>query len=317
MSVAVARWLVFAYHTFGARALEALLARGERVVAVVTHADDPAEGDWFDSVADVARRHGLPLLTPAAPGLPTVVESLRGLEPDMLLSVWYRRLLGAPLLALPRVAALNLHGSLLPKYRGRAPVNWVLVNGEPRTGVTLHHMTAEADAGDIVAQEALDIDPEDTAATLYPRMVKVGVDLLLDAYPAVLAGTARRTPQDEAQATVFPRRRPEDGRVEWSWPARRTANMIRAVTHPYPGAFVGDGPARLHLWAGSVLSDRTPSATPGVIADIRPGEGVAVGTGQGVVLLRRVQSAGGAEESADAWALRRGLRPGALMTGVA
>jgi len=313
----MARWLVFAYHTFGARALEALLARGERVVAVVTHADDPAEGDWFDSVADVARRHGLPLLTPAAPGLPTVVESLRGLEPDMLLSVWYRRLLGAPLLALPRVAALNLHGSLLPKYRGRAPVNWVLVNGEPRTGVTLHHMTAEADAGDIVAQEALDIDPEDTAATLYPRMVKLGVDLLLDAYPAVLAGTARRTRQDEAQATVFPRRRPEDGRVEWSWPARRTANMIRAVTHPYPGAFVGDGPARLHLWAGSVLSDRTPSAPPSVISDIRPGEGVAVGTGQGVVLLRRVQSAGGAEESADAWALRRGLRPGALMTGVA
>jgi methionyl-tRNA formyltransferase len=311
----VTRWLVFAYHTFGARALEALVARGERVVAVVTHADDPAEGAWFESVADVARRHGLPLLTPPAPGLPPVVQSLRALEPDMILSVWYRRLLDAPLLALPRVAALNLHGSLLPKYRGRAPVNWVLVNGEPRTGVTLHHMTAVADAGDIVAQEALDIDPEETAATLYQRMVKAGVDLLLDSYPAVLAGTARRTPQDEARATLFPRRRPEDGRVEWSWPARRTANMIRAVTHPYPGAFVGDGAARLRLWAGSVLSDGPSSAPPGAIVDIRPGEGVAVGTGQGVVLLRRVQSAGGAEEPADAWALRHGLRPGALLTG--
>jgi methionyl-tRNA formyltransferase len=315
--VSVPRWVVFAYHTFGARALEGLLARGERVVAVVTHADDPAEGAWFESVADVARRHGLPLLTPPAPGLPPVVQRLRALEPDMILSVWYRRLLDAPLLALPRVAALNLHGSLLPKYRGRAPVNWVLVNGESRTGVTLHHMTAVADAGDIVAQEALDIDPEETAATLYQRMVKAGVDLLLDAYPAVLAGTARRTPQDEARATVFPRRRPEDGRVEWSWPARRTANMIRAVTHPYPGAFVGDGAARLHLWAGSVLSDGPPSAPPGAIVDIRPGEGVAVGTGEGVLLLRRVQSAGGAEEPADAWALGRGLRPGALLTGAA
>src|SRR5437763_12914 len=307
----MARWAVFAYHTFGARALEALLARGEPVVAVVTHPDDPGEGDWFESVAETARVHRLPLFAPPSPNLPAVVDALRALAPDVILSVWYRRLLGPDLLALPRVAALNLHGSLLPQYRGRAPVNWVLVNGEPRTGVTLHHMTAPADAGDIVAQEALDIDPEDTAATLYARMVKVGVDLLLDAYPAVLAGTARRTPQDEAQASVFPRRRPEDGRVEWSWPARRIGDMIRAVTHPYPGAFVGDGAARLHLWAGSVLSDGPPSAAPGLIADIRPGEGVAVGTAQGVVLLRRVQSAGGAEEPADMWALRRGLRPGA------
>ncbi len=312
-----ARWAVFAYHTFGARALEALLARGERVVAVVTHADDPAEGDWFESVADIARMHRLPLFAPPSPNLPGLVEPLRALAPDLILSVWYRRLLAAPLLALPRIAALNLHGSLLPKYRGRAPVNWVLVNGESRTGVTLHHMTAEADAGDVVAQEALDIDPEDTAATLYRRMVKVGVDLLLDGYPAVLAGTAERRAQDHARATAFPRRRPADGRVEWSWPARRIADMIRAVTHPYPGAFAGDGGARLYLWAGSVLSDSALVAAPGTLLDIRPAEGVAVSTGQGVLLLRRIQSAGVAEEPADVWALSRGLHPGAALPGAA
>ena len=310
-----ARWAVFAYHTFGARALEALLARGERVVAVVTHADDPSEGDWFESVAEIARVHRLPLFTPLSPNLSVIVETLRALEPDLILSVWYRRLLGAPLLALPRIAALNLHGSLLPKYRGRAPVNWVLVTGELLTGVTLHHMTTEADAGDIVAQEALDIDPEDTAATLYRRIVKAGVDLLLDVYPAILAGTAERRPQDHAQATVFPRRRPEDGRIRWSWPARGIANMIRAVTHPYPGAFVEDGVARLHLWAGSVLSDSALVAAPGTLLEVRPAEGVAVSTGQGVVLLRRIQSAGVAEEPADVWALRRGLRPGAALPG--
>jgi len=309
------RWAVFAYHTFGARALEALLARDERVVAVVTHVDDPSEGDWFESVADVAREHRLPVFTPPSPDLPVIVETLRALEPDMLLSVWYRRLLGTELLALPRIAALNLHGSLLPKYRGRAPVNWALVNGESRTGVTLHHMIAEADAGDVVAQEALDIDPEDTAVTLYRRMVKVGVDLLLDAYPAVLAGTVLRRAQDHAQATVFPRRRPEDGRVEWHWPARRIADMIRAVTHPYPGAFIGDGAARLYLWAGSVVSDGASPAAPGTLVDIRPGEGVAVATGKGVLLLRRVQSASIAEEPADIWALCRGFHPGALITG--
>jgi UDP-4-amino-4-deoxy-L-arabinose formyltransferase/UDP-glucuronic acid dehydrogenase (UDP-4-keto-hexauronic acid decarboxylating) len=308
-----ARWVVFAYHTFGARALETLLARGERVVAVVTHADDPAEGDWFESVAEVARAHRLPLFTPPSPNAPDLVEALRPLTPDLLLSVWYRRLLGPELLALPRIAALNLHGSLLPKYRGRAPVNWALVNGESLTGVTLHHMTLEADAGDIVAQATLDIDPEDTALTLYRRMVKVGVDLLLDAYPAVLDGTAERRAQDHAQVTVFPRRRPEDGRVAWTWPARRIANMIRAVTHPYPGAFVGDGDQRLHLWAGSVVSD-VCAAAPGIVLEIRPREGVAVATGAGVLLLQRVQAAGAVEEPADAWAQHHRLQLGARLT---
>ena len=308
-----ARWALFAYHTFGARALEALLARDEQVVAVVTHADDPSEGDWFDSAADVARTHRLPLFTPASPNLPVIVETLRALEPDVILSVWYRRLLGADLLAVPRIAALNLHGSLLPAYRGRAPVNWVLVNGERRTGVTLHHMTAEADAGDIVAQQAIDIEPEDTALSLYTRMVKVGVDVLLESYPAVLAGTAPRTPQDHRRATVFPRRRPEDGRVEWSWPATRIANMIRAVTHPFPGAFVGDGEDRLFLWAASVLPGSAPRAAPGTLLEVRPAVGLAVATGDGALLLKRVQSAGIAEEPADIWALRRSLPPGAQL----
>ena len=308
------RWAIFAYHTFGARALEALLARGEPVVAVVTHPDDRGEGDWFESVAAVARLHCLPVFSPPSPNLSAIVETLRALAPDVILSVWYRRLLGAELLALPRVAALNLHGSLLPAYRGRAPINWVLVNGERRTGVTLHHMTAEADAGDIVAQRAIDIEPDETALTLYQQVVKVGVDLLLEAYPNVLAGTAPRIPQDGARASVFPRRRPEDGRVEWTWPAARVANMIRAVAHPYPGAFVGDGPHRLFLWGGTVLPGERSGAAPGTLLEILPSRGITVATGEGALLLRRVQRAGAAEEPAEAWAERRGLRPGARLT---
>jgi len=309
-----ARWAVFAYHTFGARALEALLAREEPVVAVVTHPDDPDEGDWFESVAELARVHRLPLFTAASPELPAIVETLRAEAPDVLLSVWYRRLLGPDLLALPRVAALNLHGSLLPAYRGRAPVNWVLVNGERQTGVTLHHMTAEADAGDIVAQQPIDIEPDDTALTLYTRMVKVGVEVLLDAYPAVLASTAPRIPQDHARATVFPRRRPEDGRVEWTWPAARIADMIRAVTHPYSGAFVGDGTRRLFLWSASAVPGIGRGPRPGTLLEILPGQGVTVATGEGALRLLRVQSGGAAEQPADAWALGRGLRPGVRLT---
>jgi len=312
--VSPARWAVFAYHTFGARALEALLARDERVVAVVTHRDDPAEGDWFESVSAIARARGCSVFSPASPDTPALVEHLAACEPDVILSVWYRRLLGPGLLALPRIAALNLHGSLLPAYRGRAPLNWVLVNGERRTGVTLHHMTAEADAGDIVAQVAVDIEPDDTAPTLYERMVKAGVDLLLDAYPAVLAGTAPRMPQEASRATWFGRRRPEDGRVHWEWTADRIANMIRAVTHPFPGAFVGDGAGRLFLWTARVGSaGPAPGGCPGTVIDIRPGLGVAVTTGAGILLLTRVQPAGGAEEAADLWARRSGVGPGAVL----
>ena len=308
-----ARWVVFAYHTFGARALGALLASDEEVAAVVTHPEDPAEGDWFESVAEIARIHRIPCLTPPTPNESMIVERLRDLAPDLILSVWYRRLLGPELLALPRVAALNLHGSLLPAYRGRAPLNWVLVNGERRTGVTLHHMTLDADAGDIVAQQPIDIEPDDTAVTLYDRMVKVGVELLLQWYPAVLAGTAPRIPQDHARATLMPRRRPEDGRIEWAWPARRISNMIRAVAYPFPGAFVGDGPDRLRLWAGSVLEDSSNGAAPGTVVEIVPSRGIAVTTGEGMLLLTRVQSADGVAEPAHAWAVRRGFGPGARL----
>ena len=304
-----ARWVLFAYHTFGAEALEALLGRGEQVVAVLTHRDDPSEGSWFRSVAEIARHHGLPTFAPPSPNHEVIRGLLKTLNPDVFLSVWYRRLLSPELLALPRMAALNLHGSFLPAYRGRAPVNWALVNGERLTGVTLHHMTAEADAGDIVAQEVIEILPDDTASTLYQRMVSTGVDLLLKVYPAVLAGSAPRIPQDPARATLFPRRWPEDGRVEWSWPATRIANMIRAVTHPFPGAFVGDGPHRLYLWAGNALHGVTTSAPPGTLLEIRPLEGITVATGDGVLHLTRLQSAGVAEEPANMWALRRALQP--------
>jgi methionyl-tRNA formyltransferase len=305
-----ARWVLFAYHTIGARALEALVARGEHVAAVVTHPDDPGEGSWFESVADVARIHRIACLTPPSPNRPEIVETLRELAPDLIVSVWYRRLLGPELLALPRIAALNLHGSLLPAYRGRAPLNWVIVHGESGTGVTLHHMTATADAGDIVAQRPIDIEPDDTALSLYERMTKIGVELLLESYPAVLARTAPRIPQDPGRATTMPRRRPEDGRIEWTWPAARIFNMIRAVAEPYPGAFVGDGPARVHLWAAAIGADSTAGAPPGTVVEIVPSLGIAVATGQGVLLITRVQSAGGVAEPADHWAARRAVRPG-------
>ena len=308
------RCVVFGYHTFGARALAGLLGAGAQVAGVVTHPDDPGEGDWFESVAEVARAHAVPVITPATPNTADVAAWLTSLDADVFVSVWYRRLLGETLLRMPRVAAVNLHGSLLPAYRGRAPLNWVLVNGERVTGVTLHHMTPEADAGDIVAQVPIDIAPEDTALTLYGRMVKAGVDLLLEWYPAVLDGTAPRTPQDHARATVVGRRRAEDGRVSWAWPARRIADMIRAVTHPYPGAFVGDAGGRLLLWEGSA-EPASAAARPGTVLEIRDGAGIVVATGAGALRLTRVQAAGQPELRADVWARAVGLAAGAHIGG--
>ena len=307
------RWAVFAYHTIGARALEALVARGEHVALVVTHADDASEGDWFESVADIARVHGIPCLAPASPDVPEVADTLRRFAPELILSVWYRHLLGPELLAIPRIAALNLHGSLLPAYRGRAPLNWVLVNGEARTGVTLHHMTARADAGDVVASRAIEIAADDTAFTLYERMIKIGVDVLLETYPAIIDGSAPRIPQDHSQATTMPRRRPEDGRIDWSWPADRIFNMIRAVAYPYPGAFAGDGAARLYLWAASLQPGAGTRAAPGTVVAIAPSQGVVVATGDGPLLLARVQAAGEVAEPADRWAARRAVRVGSRL----
>jgi methionyl-tRNA formyltransferase len=309
-----ARVVLFAYHTLGVRCLEVLLALGAEVLLVVTHPDDPAEPRWFASVAEAARARGLPVIAPPSPNTPELAAHLRALAPEYFVSVMYRRLLAPELLAIPRRAAVNLHPSLLPRYRGRAPINWALVHGETETGVTLHHMVAEADAGDIIGQEPVAIAPEDTALDLYRKVEAVGPALLARLWPALVAGRAPRWPQDHARATSFGRRRPEDGRVAWGWPASRIVNMIRAVTHPFPGAFVGDGPARLSLWSGRAVS--TPErAGPGTLLEIRPGQGVVVAAGEGAVLLARVQASGGPEMPADVWAIAAGLRPGQRMPG--
>jgi methionyl-tRNA formyltransferase len=306
------RLVVFAYHTIGSRALETLLSTGDLISTVVTHADDPAETIWFESVADLAKVHALPVYAPPTPNTGDFAALLSSLRPDLFVSVWYRRLLSRELLAIPRLGAVNLHGSLLPRYRGRAPLNWVLVNGEERTGVTLHWMVEEADAGDIIAQEEVAIDPADTAPTLYAKLVGAGADLLRRWYPAIVSGTAPRVPQDPSRATVFGRRRPEDGRILWNRSARELSNLVRGVTHPFPGAFAALGGRRLFVWAARVepAADR---ARPGTVLEVFPGEGMLVATGAGALLLSRVALEGEPEVRGDSFAESHGLGAGASL----
>jgi methionyl-tRNA formyltransferase len=233
----VPRAVVFAYHEVGVRCLRTLLARGVEVPLLFTHADAPGEQIWFDSVARHARWHGITALTPENPNLPEVVERIRELRPEFLFSFYYRSMLGAELLSLPKRGAYNMHGSLLPKYRGRAPVNWAVMHGEHETGATLHAMTAKPDAGDIVDSQAVPILPDDTAVEVF-RKVTVAAEVALHrCLPALIAGTARHTPQNLAAGSYFGRRTASDSAIDWRRGALAVHNLIRAVAPPYPAAY--------------------------------------------------------------------------------
>jgi methionyl-tRNA formyltransferase len=228
--------VVFAYHDVGVRCLATLLAHGVEVRLVVTHEDNPRETIWFASVAELARRYDLAVATPADPNGADFVARVGAAEPDFLFSFYYRSMLGPALLAAPRRAALNMHGSLLPKYRGRVPVNWAIIHGERETGATLHHMAAKPDAGPIVDCERVPILPDDTALEVF-RKVTCAAEICLDrALPALLAGTASAHPQDLASGSYFGGRKAEDGAIDWSASAQTVHDLVRAVAPPYPGA---------------------------------------------------------------------------------
>jgi methionyl-tRNA formyltransferase len=261
------RAVVFAYHQVGVRCLKVLLAHGVDVPLVVTHEDAPGETIWFDSVATTAAERGIATRMPEDPNTPEQVAEIAALAPDFLFSFYYRKMLKAPLLGLPGRGALNMHGSLLPRYRGRVPVNWAVLHGERETGATMHYMTVKPDAGDIVAQMAVPILPDDTAHEVFGK-VTVAAEIVLDrVLPALIAGTAPRTPQDLAQGSYFGERRPADGLIAWARDATAIHNLVRAVAPPYPGAFtaVGGVPARI-LRARVLDAGAARTLTPTIFA---------------------------------------------------
>ncbi len=239
--------VVFAYHDLGVRCLSVLLARGVDVRMVVTHPDDPAEGAWFASVAQLARERGLDVQMPADPNDPGFARRVRDLAPDFIFSFYYRAMLSGALLGAARRGAYNMHGSLLPRYRGRSPVNWAVLNGERETGATLHAMVDKPDAGPIVDRQAVPILPDDLALDVM-RKVVVAAEIVLDrALPALLAGTATLVPQDLRAGSYFGGRKPSDGRIDWSLPGRRIHDLVRAVAPPWPGAFTTLGSSTLRV----------------------------------------------------------------------
>jgi methionyl-tRNA formyltransferase len=239
--------VVFAYHDVGVRCLAVLLARGVTVPLVVTHRDDSAENIWFGNVAGLAALHHIPVITPDDANDAATVEHVRACRPDFLFSFYYRNLLKAALLTIPARGAYNMHGSLLPKYRGRAPVNWAVLHGERETGASLHRMVEKPDAGDLVAQQRVSILPNDTAHEVMHKVTCAAESCLYDVLPALLDGSAQHTPLDLTAGNYFGRRRPDDGRINWTRSAWDIHNLIRAVAPPYPGAFFEYQGARIEV----------------------------------------------------------------------
>ncbi len=261
--------VVLAYHNVGVAGIRALLDHGFEISAVFTHRDNPNETIWFDSVAEFASSQGIEVFAPESVNHPVWINRIKAMAPDFIFSFYYRDMLSAELLALPKKGALNLHGSLLPKYRGRVPLNWAIINGEKETGVTLHYMCEKADAGDIVDAQAFPIENADTAKTVFDKAVAAARVVLDRSLPALVAGTAKRTPQNHGAATKFAGRKPADGEIDWSKSADEVRNLIRAVTRPYPGAFSYSGDRKCFFWA----AEKVPApakAAPGTVLGSDP-----------------------------------------------
>jgi len=299
------RLAVFAYSDTGHACLEHLLQRGERIAFLATHRDHPEEARWFPSVAELARAHGIEPLIMENPLDSQSIVRLRVARPDLLLSFYYRRILPDEMLEEPPLGAFNMHGSLLPKFRGRAPVNWAVAKGETQTGATLHRMRNRADTGEIVDQEAVPIGLDDTAIEVQRRVTAAAVAVLARRLDELKEGTAPSVPQDESKATRFGRRRPEDGRIDWSRPAREVHDLVRAVTHPYPGAFTDLFGGKTFVWRTRLPGLAGHDTFPGQVRAEEARLFIACGDDRYVELLS-LQTEGSPETDAPGFLEERG-----------
>lgn len=284
--------VVCAYHNVGYRCLKELLRQGAGIKLIFTHEDSPTEEIWFASVRELAEQNDIPFLTTDI-NLPENIERLRQLAPDFILSFYYRNMIKTEVLDIPTQGSLNLHGSYLPKYRGRVPVNWAVINGEIDTGATLHYMVEKPDAGDIVDQERVLIDITDTAHDVFGKVTDAAVTVIARTWPRLRQGTAPRIPMDLKSGSYFGGRKPADGQIDWSMSAVQIYNLVRGVTHPYPGAFTFLDDRKVIIWQAWPAEG---SGEPGRIVSAEP---LMVGTGEGLLEIKTLQYEGEEEVTAS------------------
>ena len=276
---------------FAVPSLEALLRSEDQVVGVVSQPDRP-KGRGHQLIAPpvrlVAERAGIPVLQPLKIRTPEFLQALSVWQPDLIAVAAYGRILHTPILRLPPMGCVNVHGSLLPKYRGAAPVQWAVINGETKTGITTMLMDEGMDTGPMLLQEKLEISPDDTAGTLAPRLAELGGQLLVGTIAQLKAGTLMPKKQDDGQATLAPILKKEDGLINWTMNATALANRVRGLS-PWPGAYTFFGGERWNLWkAVSNVGARTDK--PGTIVAVNK-QAIVVATGDGLLDIREIQTA--------------------------
>lgn len=304
---------------FAVPSLDAVLAVGE-VVAVVTRADKPrGRGLHVEPppVARAANEYALEVLQPASLRDPAFLARLRSLAPDVGVLVAYGRLVPPELLAMPPRGIVNVHPSLLPRYRGAAPIARAIAAGDTETGVTILYLSEELDAGDTILQRRLPIAPDDTTRTLSARLAEEGATALVEALRLIEAGRAPRRPQDSSQATWAPRLTRDEARIDWRLPAPAIVNLVRACD-PWPGAFTYVRGEELKIWRAEAAADfdgARPAPAPGTVLRVPADEGapLVVAAGEHVVLVYDVQPAGGRRMSAAAYVRGHPLEAGSVV----
>jgi len=287
----------FGYSEVGYTCLEKLIQMGEDVVFVVTHRDQKDERIWFRSVSDLAHRNLIPVLKPENILDKRFTARISSFKPDVVLSVYFRNIFGRELLTIPPSGCINLHGSLLPSHRGRAPVNWAIIHGEKETGITLHYMTEKVDAGSIIMQKKIAIESTDTGFSLTKKIASEGAELLRKCIDILHREKPKATPQDESKASYFGKRTPEMGRIDWKWNAETIYNYVRSLTDPFPGAYFMLRERKCVILRGEIsecvqsadaqsewkIASKDEAMLKGIIA---PGTIVKVGKGSIMVMTR-------------------------------
>ena len=279
---------------FAVPSLEALVAAGHQVVGVFSQPDKPKNRGMKLQPTPVkvcAQVHDIPVFQPTRLRDGAALETIRQLEPDLIVVAAYGRILPQEILDYPRLGCVNVHSSLLPKYRGAAPINWAILNGEKETGVTIMHMAPALDAGDIIAQRATPIDPDETAEALYDRLARLGADLLAETLPRLADGTASRIPQAEDQATLAPMLSRDLSPMDFTRPAQALHDQVRGLI-PWPAATMDLNGVRCKVFATAVLGETTGKAPGSVIQADKKGLKLACGGGT-VLGIQVLQAAGG------------------------
>ncbi len=276
---------------FAVPSLEALLQSDDQVVGIVTQPDRPkGRGQLLapPPVKLIAQRAGIPFLQPVKIRVPEFLKALADWKPDLIAVTAYGRILHAPILTLPPMGCVNVHGSLLPKYRGAAPVQWAIINGETETGITTMLMDEGMDTGAMLLQESLPISSEDTAGTLAPRLAALGGRLLVETIARLKSGAITPQSQNHALATSAPPLKKEDGAINWTASASRIANRVRGLS-PWPGAYAYFGGERWMVWS-AISNPAKTDVAPGTIADVTK-QSIHVATGDGWLMLKEIQPA--------------------------